>query len=130
VADSLENTMPKINNPGEFPAIREAIADNELETDLEKKALPTYTTEKKQLPEPENVTAENTSERGLDNLQATATVKVKSEGFNLWRIARIGVRFFGKLNERDIALDRNFTGSGQTRPETINEQGKIKAPTI
>lgn len=86
--------------------------------------LPVDTTEKNQMLEYKKLTSEYTSAENCENKKKLKIAKVNSKGFKIWRVAKLGVKVIGKLNERDIALGRDIIISGST----INKHNNIHIP--
>jgi hypothetical protein len=75
--------------------------------------------------------AENVTQPVIDIQENTEKNPEKGRKINLWGVAEVGVRVFGKLNERNYAVEPDFTGSGQLKSVTLTtEQRKITTPAI
>jgi len=129
-ADSLKNANKQTKLPEALPEAKLVVAENKSMMDLENSHILADTANKKQMPETKNLLAENTSEENLKIREIIMSTRIKHRGFKLWRVVEIGVKTFGKLNERDIALKRNVSVLDKAKAKTLDDQRKTNTPSI
>ena len=86
--------------------------------------------EHKSKSEPNSVVTKSTNNEFLTTQKPAISTKTKPRRIALWRVAKIGVKIFSRLNEKDIALERSVTTYSQVSSINLKKQKVINSPSI